>query len=133
MFRSRPEHPTAPNIQSGFHRSRHPLSRPPLPSGINRSPLPVPLGALPTHPVISGILTSSAAHLFCPKQLLCSQVLVNSKAVCCALPRAIEGQPPLDTAKYCTHALLALARCFDEAKTTFLDLAKPFDLSIFLW
>jgi len=53
-----------------------------------------------------------------------SQVLVNAKALCQALRKAIEGHSPLDTTKYCCDSLLALARCFEEAKNTFLDLAK---------
>ncbi|CAE8604378.1 unnamed protein product, partial [Polarella glacialis] len=51
-------------------------------------------------------------------------VLVNAKALCQALRTVIEGQNPLDTTKYCADSLLALARCFDEARATFLDLAK---------
>lgn len=53
-----------------------------------------------------------------------SQVLVNAKALCITLRKAIEGQSPMDTSKYCADSLLALARNFDEAKTTFLDLTK---------
>lgn len=53
-----------------------------------------------------------------------SQVLVNAKALCIALRKAIEGSSPMDTLKYCADSLLALARSFDEAKTTFLDLSK---------
>lgn len=53
-----------------------------------------------------------------------NQVLVNAKALCASLRKAIEHQTPLDTVKYCTDALLALARCFGEAKATFLELSK---------
>jgi len=53
-----------------------------------------------------------------------NQVLVNTRALCQALRDAIKGQVPLDAARHCTDALLALARCFREAKDTFLDLAK---------
>eukprot|EP00747_Dinoflagellata_sp_TGD_P164548 gnl/TRDRNA2_/TRDRNA2_184629_c0_seq1.p1 gnl/TRDRNA2_/TRDRNA2_184629_c0~~gnl/TRDRNA2_/TRDRNA2_184629_c0_seq1.p1 ORF type:complete len:1281 (+),score=241.08 gnl/TRDRNA2_/TRDRNA2_184629_c0_seq1:554-3844(+) len=52
------------------------------------------------------------------------QVLVNAKALCTVLRKAIAEQGSLDTTRYCTDALLALARCFDEAKAAFLDLAK---------
>eukprot|EP00930_Biecheleria_cincta_P045528 TRINITY_DN31371_c0_g1_i2.p1 TRINITY_DN31371_c0_g1~~TRINITY_DN31371_c0_g1_i2.p1 ORF type:complete len:1003 (+),score=228.89 TRINITY_DN31371_c0_g1_i2:109-3117(+) len=53
-----------------------------------------------------------------------SQVLVNAKALCIALRKAIEASSPMDTSKYCADSLLSLARNFDEAKQTFLDLSK---------
>merc|ERR1719326_1316937 len=53
-----------------------------------------------------------------------NQVLVNPQALCSALRKAINGQTPTETAKYCIDALVALARCFEEAKATFLELAK---------
>mmetsp|Transcript_122444 Transcript_122444/g.341262 ORF Transcript_122444/g.341262 Transcript_122444/m.341262 type:complete len:695 (+) Transcript_122444:67-2151(+) len=53
-----------------------------------------------------------------------NQILVNVKAMCESLRRAIEAQTPLDTTKYCTDSLLSLARCFDEAKATFLSIAR---------
>jgi len=54
-----------------------------------------------------------------------NQVLVNSTAVCKGLRRAIEDpSAPLETVKNCADSLLALARNFEEAKNTFLDLAK---------
>eukprot|EP00929_Paragymnodinium_shiwhaense_P009870 TRINITY_DN11424_c0_g1_i8.p1 TRINITY_DN11424_c0_g1~~TRINITY_DN11424_c0_g1_i8.p1 ORF type:complete len:1346 (-),score=342.55 TRINITY_DN11424_c0_g1_i8:43-4080(-) len=53
-----------------------------------------------------------------------NQVLVNAPAMCHGLQRAINGQLSMDTVKYCVDALVALARCFDEAKTAFLDLSK---------
>eukprot|EP00927_Polykrikos_kofoidii_P003629 TRINITY_DN11467_c0_g1_i1.p1 TRINITY_DN11467_c0_g1~~TRINITY_DN11467_c0_g1_i1.p1 ORF type:complete len:1456 (-),score=302.29 TRINITY_DN11467_c0_g1_i1:111-4478(-) len=53
-----------------------------------------------------------------------NQVLMNSKAMCQALMNNINGQTPLDTVKYCTDALVGLSRCFDEAKSVFLELAK---------
>merc|ERR1719469_624441 len=53
-----------------------------------------------------------------------NQVLVNAKALCGVLRKTIVAQGPMDTAKYCTDALLALAKAFEEAKATFLELAK---------
>lgn len=53
-----------------------------------------------------------------------SQVLVNSKVLCQGLRKAIEDRSPMETMKNCADSLLALARCFEEAKTTFLDLSR---------
>ena len=53
-----------------------------------------------------------------------SQVLVNSKVLCQGLRKAIEDRSPMETMKNCADSLLALARCFEEAKNTFLDLSR---------
>jgi len=53
-----------------------------------------------------------------------NQVLVNAKALSASLRKTIELQGPVDTVKYCTDALLALARVFGEAKATFLEMSK---------
>ncbi|CAE7235447.1 Stag1, partial [Symbiodinium natans] len=53
-----------------------------------------------------------------------SQVLVNAKAMCLALRRAIEDPVPMETMRNCADSLLSLAKNFDEAKTVFLDLSK---------
>ncbi|CAK9061230.1 Cohesin subunit SA-1 (SCC3 homolog 1) (Stromal antigen 1) [Durusdinium trenchii] len=53
-----------------------------------------------------------------------SQVLVNSKVLCQGLRKAIEDLSPMETMKNSADSLLALARCFEEAKNTFLDLSK---------
>ncbi|CAJ1400066.1 unnamed protein product [Effrenium voratum] len=52
------------------------------------------------------------------------QVLVNEKALCQALRKAIEDVSPMDTMKNCADSLLALARCFEGAKTAFLDISR---------
>ncbi|CAK9024236.1 unnamed protein product [Durusdinium trenchii] len=52
------------------------------------------------------------------------QVLVNSKVLCQGLRKAIEDLSPMETMKNSADSLLALARCFEEAKNTFLDLSK---------
>eukprot|EP00913_Durusdinium_trenchii_P016285 g15304.t1 len=59
-----------------------------------------------------------------PRQTAQSQVLVNSKVLCQGLRKAIEDLSPMETMKNSADSLLALARCFEEAKNTFLDLSK---------
>jgi hypothetical protein len=58
-----------------------------------------------------------------------NQVLVNAKALCQSLRKVIEGSSPLDTIKYCADSLLGLSRAFQEAKSTFLSLAKAVNKS----
>ncbi|CAK0893741.1 unnamed protein product [Prorocentrum cordatum] len=53
-----------------------------------------------------------------------NRIIVNTRALCEGLRRAIESQAPQDTVKYCVDGLLALARCFEDARIAFLDLAK---------
>jgi len=53
-----------------------------------------------------------------------SQVLVNSKVLCQGLRKAIEDISPMETMKNSADSLLALAKCFEEAKNTFLDISR---------